>query len=102
MKKTYIIALLSVVLAVSIPIFNFWSTAVTRAKFLKIIDGDRVLTVSQVEALVGRPSRIEQSQTADQTVTGEVYYYSIHNGAMRIVFVNGMVLHGEFVSGAKS
>jgi len=72
------------------------------ALFSKIEDNKPPLTQAQVEEMLGRPARIEQSQSADQTVTGEVYHYPYHDEDMKVVFVNHTVFKAEFVSEAKS
>jgi len=60
------------------------------------------MKADQVEAILGRPARIEQSETADQSLTGEVDYYPASNGEGRVIFVNHAVLKAEFIPGAKS
>ena len=99
MKRLLILVLVVLVaLGVGLPVFNTWSHAVARAKFLKIRDMNPAMTINQVETLLGRPASIEQSQTADQALSGEVYQYHIASGAMKIVFVNGVVFDADFVS----
>jgi len=77
-------------------------TAFNAAKFLtefqKINETKPPLTIAQVEQLMGSPASIEQSESADQTVTGEVYHYPVNppGGAVqdfRVIFVNGVVFH---------
>jgi hypothetical protein len=63
--------------------------------FEQIIYRKSPLTVAQVEALMGPPASIEQSETADQTVTGMVYHYPSHGADLKVVFVNGVVFHAE-------
>jgi SmpA / OmlA family len=60
------------------------------------------MTNSQVEAILGRPTHIDQSETTDQTINGEVDHYPAPNGEGRVIFVNHAVFKAEFVSGAKS
>jgi len=60
------------------------------------------MTPDQVEAILGRPSRIDQSETTDQIQSGEVDHYPAPNGEGRVVFVNNTVFKAEFVPGAKS
>ncbi len=60
------------------------------------------MKVDQVEALLGRPTHIDQTETADQTVAGEVYHYSTPSGEARVVFVNGAVFKAEFLAQLKS
>jgi hypothetical protein len=77
-------------------------TAFNAAKFLtdfqKINETKPPLTIAQVEQLMGPPASIEQSGSADQTVTGEVYHYPTHPPGgevqdFRVIFVNGVVFH---------
>jgi hypothetical protein len=75
------------------------SSAVTPDKIAQI---KPAMSQDQVEAILGRPARIEQSETADQTISGEVDHYPAWNGEGHIVFVNHAVFKAEFVSGAKS
>jgi hypothetical protein len=60
------------------------------------------MKADQVEKILGRPARIDETQTADQTLTGETYHYSTPSGEGRVVFVNGTVFKAEFLAGAKS
>jgi hypothetical protein len=60
------------------------------------------MSQDQVEAILGRPARIDQSETADQTISGEVDHYPGSDGEGRVIFVNHAVFKAEFVSGAKS
>ncbi len=56
----------------------------------------------QVQALLGKPTRIDETQTADETLTGQVYYYATPAGEGRVVFVNGIVFSSGILSGTKS
>ena len=73
------------------------SSAVTPGKMAQIKPG---MTTSQVETLLGRPTRIEQSETSG--LSGEVDFYSAPDGEGRVVFLNNAVFKAEFVPGAKS
>jgi hypothetical protein len=75
------------------------SSAVTPDKISPI---KPAMNQDQVEAILGRPARIDQSETADQTLNGEVDYYPASNGEGRVIFVNHAVFKAEFVPGAKS
>lgn len=75
------------------------SSAVTPEKISQVKPG---MTSDQVQALLGRPASIEQSQTDDQTISGEVDHYPASGGEGRVVIVNHTVFHAEFVPGAKS
>ena len=75
------------------------SSAVTPDKIARI---KPAMNQEQVEAILGRPASIEQSETADQTLSGEVDHYPAPNGEGRVVFVNHAVFKAEFVPGAKS
>jgi len=58
------------------------------------------MSADQVEAILGRPARIEQSETTG--LTGEVDHFPAPNGEGRVIFVNSAVFKAEFVPGAKS
>jgi hypothetical protein len=75
------------------------SSAVTPGKMAQI---KPAMKADQVEAILGRPAIIEQSETADQSLSGEVDHYPAPNGEGRVVFVNHAVFKAEFVPGAKS
>jgi hypothetical protein len=60
------------------------------------------MTSAQVEAILGRPASIEQSETSDQTLTGEVDHYPGSGTEGRVVFVNGVVFKAEFIPTTKS
>ncbi len=75
------------------------SSAVTPDKMAQI---KPAMNTDQVEVILGRPATIDQSETADQTISGEVYHYPTSKGEGRVVFVNHAVFKAEFVSGAKS
>jgi hypothetical protein len=75
------------------------SSAVTPDKMAQI---KPAMNAAQVEALLGRPFHIDQSETADQTLSGEVDHYPAPNGEGRVIFVNHAVFKAEFVPGAKS
>lgn len=74
------------------------SSAVTPEKIAQVKPG---MTPDQVQALLGKPARIEQSETQDQAISGEVDHYPAASGEGRVVFVNHTVFHAEFVPGAK-
>ena len=73
------------------------SSAVTPDKIAQI---KPAMNAAQVEAILGRPTRIEQSETTG--LTGEVDYYPASNGEGRVIFLNNAVFKAEFVPGAKS
>ena len=60
------------------------------------------MKVNQVEALLGSPTHIDETQTSDQTITGQVYHYSTPAGEGRVVFMNGIVFSTTILPGAKS
>jgi len=72
------------------------------AVFSKVQDEKPAPTVAEVEKLMGRPANIEQSQSADQTISGEVYHYPSGSNDMKVTFINGTVFKAELVSGTKS
>ena len=75
------------------------SSAVTPDKMAQVKPG---MSSDQVELLLGRPATIDQSQSADQTISGEVDHYPAPDGEGRVVFINHAVFKAEFVPGAKS
>ena len=75
------------------------SSAVTPDKMAQI---KPAMKPADVEAILGRPVRIEQSETADQSLSGEVDHYPASNGEGRVIFVNHTVFKSEFVPNAKS
>jgi hypothetical protein len=75
------------------------SSAVTPDKMAQI---KPAMNAGQVEAILGRPASIEQSETADQTLSGEVDHYPAPNGEGRVIFVNHAVFKAEFVPEKKS
>jgi hypothetical protein len=60
------------------------------------------MSPDQVQAILGRPARIEQSESPDKTITGEVDHFPGSGGEGRVVFVNSAVFKAEFVPGTKS
>ena len=74
-------------------------SGVTPEKMAQVKPG---MTSTQVEALLGSPVSIEQSETADQALSGEVDHYAAANGEGRVIVVNHVVFKSEFVPGAKS
>jgi hypothetical protein len=75
------------------------SSAVTPDKMAQI---KPAMNAAQVEAILGRPAHIDESETADQNLSGEVDHYPGSNGEGRVIFVNHAVFKAEFISGAKS
>ncbi len=73
------------------------SSSVTPAKLGQVSPG---MKTDQVEALLGQPTRIEQSEITG--LTGEVYHYVSRQGDGRVVFVNGAVFSTQFVPEIKS
>jgi hypothetical protein len=69
------------------------SSAVTPGKMAEIKPG---MKPEQVEAILGRPATIDQSETSDQTMSGEVDHYPAPNGEGRVVIVNHVVFKSEF------
>ncbi len=72
------------------------------AGFQKINEARTPLTIAQVEQVMGTPTHVEQSESADQTVTGTVYHYPAHGQDMNVIFVNGVVFGTKFVATTKS
>ena len=75
------------------------SSAVTPDKMAQI---KPAMKADQVEAILGRPASIEQSETANQTISGEVDHYPAPNGEGRVIFVNHAVFKAEFLPEAKT
>jgi hypothetical protein len=75
------------------------SSAVTPDKMAQI---KPAMNQEQVQAILGQPARIEQSETVDQNLSGEVDHYPASNGEGRVVFVNHAVFKAEFVPQTKA
>ena len=58
------------------------------------------MKTSQVEALLGRPSHIDESETTG--LKGDVYFYPGAQGEGRVTLLNDAVFSAEFVPGVKS
>jgi len=100
MKKVMIFSALimaPIVIALGIWLGSVVLTAENSAKFLSayqtIHETKPPLSISQVEQLMGQPLRIEQSESADQTVSGAVYHYPTYppGGDFQVIFVHGVV-----------
>ena len=114
MKKVMIFSALimaPIILALVIWLVPAVLTALKAAKFLsdfeKINETKPPLTVAQVEQLMGAPVRIDQSASADQAISGEVYHYPTYppGGAaqdFQVIFVNGVVFHTALPASTKS
>ena len=74
------------------------SSAVTPDKIAQVKEG---MKSDQVIALLGPPASIEQSETNDLALNGEVDHYPTPNGVGRVIFVNHAVFKAEFVPSAK-
>jgi cytoskeletal protein RodZ len=111
MKKVMIFSafiMAPVVIALAIWLVQAVLMAEQTAKFMsafdKIHETKPPLSIAQVEQLMGRPASIEQSESADQTVTGAVYHYPYpaHGQDFKVIFVHGVVFGTQFVPLAKS
>jgi len=101
MKRLLIAAGILISIGASIFALKTLSDATRFAAFSKIEDSKPALTVAEVEKLMGSPSQIEHSETTG--IIGDIYHYPTPSGAdMKVVFINGVVFHAEFVPGAKS
>lgn len=58
------------------------------------------MKVEQVEAILGRPDRIDQAETTG--LQGQVYHYQAASGEGRVIFLNDSVFKAEFLPGGKS
>jgi hypothetical protein len=72
------------------------SSAVSAEKMARIHPG---MKSADVEAILGRPDHIEQSETVG--LRGQVYDYPAPTGDGRVVFLNDAVFQAAFVPGAK-
>jgi hypothetical protein len=63
--------------------------------FEKIHETKPPLSVAQVEQLMGQPLRIDQSESADQTISGQVYHYPTYpaGGDFQVIFINEVVFN---------
>ena len=102
MKKVVVFSasiMAAIVIAVAVWLGSAVLMAEKSARFLttfeKIHETKPALTVAQVEQLMGQPLRIEQSESADQTITAEVYHYPTYppGGDFQVIFVNGVVFN---------
>jgi len=98
--KLLIVAIVGTVIAAIVIAIPLYKSASDRLEFGEIKSAQPPMTVTQVEKLMGQPSRVESSETTG--ITGSVYHYPSHGGDIKVVFVNGTVFNAEFVSGAKS
>jgi outer membrane protein assembly factor BamE (lipoprotein component of BamABCDE complex) len=73
------------------------SSAVTPQSIAQIKPG---MKTAEVEALLGRPTHIEESETTG--LRGDVYYYPGSHGEGRVIFLNDIVFKAEFVPEGKS
>jgi hypothetical protein len=69
------------------------SSAATPDKMARI---KPAMTAAHVEAILGQPARIEQSETTG--LSGEVDYYPASNGEGRVIYLNNAVFKADFVS----
>jgi hypothetical protein len=53
-----------------------------------------------VEAILGRPDHIDQSETTG--LRGQVFHYAGRGGEGQVVFLNDTVFKAQFVPGGKS
>jgi outer membrane protein assembly factor BamE (lipoprotein component of BamABCDE complex) len=73
------------------------SSSVTSQSIAQIKPG---MKTAEVEALLGRPTHIEESETTG--LRGDVYYYPGSHGEGRVIFLNDTVFKAEFVPEGKS
>jgi hypothetical protein len=71
------------------------SSSVNADKMAQIKTG---MKVSEVEARLGRPNHIDQSETTG--LRGEVYHYPGANGEGQVVILNDTVFDSKFIAGA--
>jgi hypothetical protein len=75
------------------------SSGVTPEEMAQIKPG---MKAEQVQALLGQPASIQQSESTDQTISGEVDHYPGSKGEGRVVIVDHTVFQAQFVPGGKS
>ena len=75
-------------------ILSACTSALTPEKMAQI---KPAMKVEQVEALLGHPARIDQSETTDTLLRGETWHYPASNGEGRVVFLNDAVFKAEFI-----
>ncbi len=90
------------VIALAIYLIHYAVQVNRKASASDILGARAPLTIAQVEKEMGPPASVEQSESGDQTINGAVYHYPLPEGALKVVFINGLVFHAEFVPGAKS
>jgi hypothetical protein len=73
------------------------SSSVNQEQMLQI---KPAMQVDQVEAILGRPASIDQSETTG--LHGEAYHYPGSGGEGRVIFLNDAVFKAKFVPGGKS
>jgi hypothetical protein len=74
------------------------SSGVSAAKMSQI---KPAMKVDQVEAILGQPAHIEQSEIPGM-LRGEVYHYPGSSGEGIVVFLNDAVFKANFLPGVKS
>jgi hypothetical protein len=82
--------------AVVILLVTACASSVSAQKMAQIKPG---MNADQVEAILGRPAHIDQSETTG--LQGQVYHYPGPNGEGQIVFLNNAVFDAKFVPGAR-
>ncbi len=105
MKKVMIffgLIMAPLVIGLLIYLVHYTVLANRKASFSEVLGSKTPMTIIEVGKEMGQPASIEQSESADQTIAGSVYHYPIPEGDMKVVFINGVVFHAEFVSRAKS
>jgi hypothetical protein len=82
--------------AVSALLLTACSSAVVSVAQGRVTTG---MKPDQVESILGRPTRIDESDTTG--ATGKVYLYVNNDGWARVIFVNDTVFKIDFVRGNK-
>jgi len=96
----------AIVMALAIWLVPAVLMAMKSAKFMssfqKIHETKPPLSVAQVEQLMGRPLRIEHTESTG--IIGDVYHYPTYplGGDFQVIFINGVVDHTAIPSLTKS
>jgi outer membrane protein assembly factor BamE (lipoprotein component of BamABCDE complex) len=85
-----------VLIAIGFVLLTACSSGVDSTALARVSDG---MKIDQVEALLGQPTRIEESEVTG--ATGKVYDYLSSGGTARVVFINDVVFDTKFIPEGK-
>jgi hypothetical protein len=83
------LAMAPIVIAIIVWAILTYLHAQKSAAFNAIHDAKPPMTVAAVESILGKPARIEHSESTG--LTGDVYHYPASSRDMKITFINGTV-----------